>query len=259
MADETFNLTEGATPTPEGAKATEGEGKATEREGDGWTAILPKEYREKYAEQLKEFNKPRDLFDHFLELKEKVGKAIFVPAEDADEDTKKAYRKAVGVPEDGKYNLPQLSAEEKELLGDGADFESWFKATANRTELTQSQAEAFYSLYIKANAEKAKERAEAQRKESESRTDALNKLWGSKTTENFELAKRTFAKYATPEFVAWCVSNKLDTHPEMVQVFYNIALRTADDRGTSSTIGGEQKERKGLHYDSLNKLYPPED
>lgn len=254
-----FNLTAGAGTEPgEGAKATEPGTPATPQ-GDGWTAILPKEYREKYAEHLKGYAKPKDLFDDFLQLKEKVGKAIFVPAEDADEETKKAYRTALGVPADGKYKLAALTDEEKTLVGDAESFSQWFTEAAAKTELTQAQAESFYRLYLTANVERARERAEADKREADSRTEALNKLWGSKAKENFELAKRAFAKYATPEFVSWCIKNKMDTHPEMVQVFHNIAIRTADDRGTSSTIGGKQKERKGLHYDSLNKLYPPEE
>lgn len=225
--------------------------------GEGWTAILPKEYREKYAEQLKGFAKPKDLFDAYIANSDKLKGAIFRPGENATDEEKKAYLKALGVPD--KYTLPTLTEEQKGYLGDVESFEKFFTEAAAKTDMTQAQAEAFYNLYVGANVQRAKE---AQAKEAQilqERADTLNKEWGDAAKGNFELARRAFTKYATKEFAEYCEKQGLGTNPDFIRVFYEIAKRVSGDPGTERTPGNIQEERKGLHYDSLNERFKPRD
>lgn len=223
------------------------QGNEPEAKGDGWTAILPKEYREKYAEQLKGFAKPKDLFDAYIANADKLKGAIFRPGENATDDERKAYLKALGVPD--KYKLPKVADADKDYLGDVDSFNKWFTEAAGKTDMTQAQAEAFYNLYVGANVQRAKDAAAAREKVLQERADTLNKEWGDKATENFEKSKRAFAKYSTPEFVKFVEDNDLGTNPDFIRVFYKIAQKVSGDPGTERTTGQVEGERRGLHYD----------
>jgi len=227
-----------------------------EAKGGGWYAILPKDYQEKYAEQLKGFAKPKDLFDAYLSGQEKLKGAIVKPGENATDEERKAYLKALGVPD--KYSLPKVGDEDKGYLGDVDGFNKWFEETAAKVDMTQEQAEAFYNLYVSANVQRAKDAAEARAKLEQEQADELNKEWGDKAKENFELSKRAFARYATPEFVKFVDANKLGTDPNFIRVFYEISQRISGDRGTDRTPGGTPaEERKGLKY-NLDDRFPPQ-
>ena len=223
------------------------QGNEPEAKGDGWTAILPKEYREKYAEQLKGFAKPKDLFDAYIANADKLKGAIFRPGENATDDERKAYLKALGVPD--KYKLPKVADADKDYLGDVDTFNKWFTEAAGKTDMTQAQAEAFYNLYVGANVQRAKDAQAERAKVEQERADALNKEWGDKAKENFELAKRAFKKYATPEFAESVEAKGFGTDPDFIRVFYKIAQKVSGDPGTERTTGQVEGERRGLHYD----------
>ena len=223
-----FNLTEAVDEVKGDAVAPQGEpnSKPSEPEGKGWYAILPKDYQEKYADELKGFAKPKDLFDAYLANSEKLKGAVVKPGENATDEERRAYLKALGVPD--KYSLPKLGDEDKGYLGDVDGFNKWFEDAAAKTDMTQEQA------------------------------DELNKEWGDRAKENFELSRRAFARYATPEFVKFVEGNKLGTNPDFIRVFYEIAQRVSGDRGTEHTPGNTPaEERKGLHYD-LDDRFPPQ-
>ena len=227
-----------------------------ESKGGGWYAILPKDYQEKYADQLKGFAKPKDLFDAYLANNEKLKGAIVKPGENATEDERKAYLKALGVPD--KYSLPKLGEEDKGYLGDVDSFNKWFEESAAKVDMTQEQAEAFYNLYVGANVQRAKDAAAARAKLEQEQADELNREWGDRAKENFELSKRAFAKYATPEFVKFVEGNRLGTDPNFIRVFYEISQRISGDRGTEHTPGKPaEEERKGLKY-NLDDRFPPQ-
>ena len=94
LTTEAVDEVKGDAVTPQGEPNT----KPSEPEGKGWYAILPKDYQEKYADELKGFAKPKDLFDAYLSGKEKLKGAIVKPGEGASDDERKAYLKALGVP-----------------------------------------------------------------------------------------------------------------------------------------------------------------
>ena len=242
------------------AKPKGGEPKPAQNEpdgkGGGWVSVFPKDYQEKYADQLKGFAKPKDLLDAYLANSEKLKGAIIKPGENATDEERKAYLKALGVPD--KYTLPEVSKEDKGYL-EGLDvYNKFFKETAAKIGLTQEQAETFYKLYIGANVQRTKDALAARERTIKERADALDREWGDKTPERFELAKRAFKKYATPEFVEAVKAKDLETDPSFIKVFYEISQKIGGDRGTSSTPGTPQaEEHKGLNYDVLNDRYPP--
>ena len=251
-----FNLTTEAVDPKQGeAVAPQGEPSPQkgEPEGKGWYAILPKDYQEKYAEELKGFAKPKDLFDAYLANSEKLKGAVVKPGENATDEERKAYLKALGVPD--KYSLPKLGDEDKGYLGDVDGFNRWFEEAAAKTDMTQAQCEAFYNLYVSANVQKAREQAEARARLEQEQADELNREWGDRAKENFELSKRAFKKYATPEFAKFIESNGLGTNPAFIRVFHTIAQRVSGDPGTERTVGQEESVKKGLHYD-LEDRFP---
>lgn len=253
-----FNLTEAVDEVKGDAVAPQGEpnSKPSEPEGKGWYAILPKDYQEKYAEQLKGFAKPKDLFDAYLANSEKLKGAVVKPGENATDEERRAYLKALGVPD--KYSLPEVGKEDAGYLGDVDSFNKWFEDAAAKTDMTQAQCEAFYNLYVSANVQRAKDAQAARARLEQEQADELNKEWGDRAKENFELSRRAFARYATPEFVRFVEGNKLGTNPDFIRVFYEIAQRVSGDRGTEHTPGNAPaEERKGLHYD-LDDRFPPQ-
>lgn len=250
-----FNLTtEAVDPKPDDAVGNEPSAAKGEPEGKGWYAILPKDYQEKYADELRGFAKPKDLFDAYLANSEKLKGAVVKPGENATDEERRAYLKALGVPD--KYSLPELGKEDAGYLGDVEGFNKWFEDAAAKTDMTQAQCEAFYNLYVSANVQRAKDAEAARARLEQEQADELNREWGDRAKENFELSKRAFARYATPEFVRFVEGNRLGTNPEFIRVFYEIAQRISGDRGTDRTPGtGKEEERRGLHYD-LEERFP---
>jgi len=105
----------------------------------GWRAGLPTELQ--HHEWLKDFTKVGDFATAAIEVKERMDKAITPPGENATEDERKAYLKALGVPESSDGYTFDLSKIPKDLeLNE--EIVTWLRGVAHKNNLTQPQAEA---------------------------------------------------------------------------------------------------------------------
>lgn len=222
----------------------------------GWTSIFPKEDREKYKDVIKSFEKPKDLLANYIELSKKQERAILQPGEDATEEEKRAYLKALGVPEDVKgYELPKMNKELAGQLGDVKSFNEWFASTAHALDMTKAQAEGFYKKYVEALTEKAKESADEIKAQAAERAGSLKKEWGDKTDGNFELARRAFRQFADDEFSQFMAETHLAEDPRMIKVFYNISQKISDDTHEPGSLTGDEPEEGGLKYPHIREKY----
>lgn len=214
---------------------------ANETSRDGWTSIFPKEDREKFGEALKRFAKPKDLLAEYGRLAEREKNSVIMPGENATEDEIKAYRKALGVPDEAKgYDLPEIGANKA--------FDEWYRTTAHTANLTKSQAKKFYELYLQEDRRQLDEAKAMRAKRAEANTEALKKEWGEKADENYELAKRAFKEYGDDDLATLMKENGLESDPRLIKVFYGIARATMGDRGTEGTLYHDKEQSPGLHY-----------
>ncbi len=223
----------------------------------GWTSIFPKEYLEKHKELLSGLEKPRHLFDRYLEMSEKQKAAIIQPGEDATDDERKSYLKALGVPESkDQYELPKLDKAVEESLGDVKGFNEWYKDAAHSFDMTKAQAEGFYKLYVDAVTERTKGMEEARSREAVAKTEALKKEWGDKSDGNFELAKRAFKSFTDDEFNGFMKESGLAEDPRMIKVFYKIAQKISGDTLEPGSLNGDFPEADGLRYPAIREKFP---
>lgn len=216
--------------------------KAAETSTDGWTSIFPKEDREKYGETLKKYAKPKDLLAEYVRLMEREKKSVVLPDDSSSEEDLKAYRKALGVPEDADgYSLPKSNAED--------EFKDWYKATAFSAGMTKAQAKKFFEAYLAEDARRAEEAVKAKEKRAEESTIALKKEWGDTADANYALAKRAFKEYGDAGFRSLVKENNLESDPRLIKTFYGIARKTMGDRGTEGSLYHEKEHSTGLHYD----------
>jgi len=240
----------------EGSAEAEPESK-TESELAGWTSIFPKDYLEKHKELLKGLEKPKNLFDKYLELSEKQKSALIQPSEKATEEEKKAYLKALGVPESkDAYELPEIDKAKAKLLGDVKGFETWFKDTAHALDMTKAQAKGFYSKYIESVAGRAESIASAKEKQAEERAAALEAEWGDRTEGNYELAKRAFKALVDEDFTDFLKQYGIGDDPRIVKAFYKISRKIGGDTLEPGSLNpGISEPGTKLQYPGIRKKY----
>lgn len=150
--------TTSTTPPGEGNEGTASAG----GESLGWRAGLPAELRD--HEWLKGFSKVGEFATAALELKGRADKAIVPPGEQATEEERTAYYKALGVPDtvDG-YTFDSAQVPEGFKLTD--EVTAWVKDFAHKNHLTGAQAQGL--LVEMANRANGALRAQAQADQQE--------------------------------------------------------------------------------------------
>ena len=233
-----------------------GSGDVTESDLAGWTSIFPKEQLEAYKDLLSGSNKPRDFLEKVAGISEKAKAAIIPPGEDATDEERSAYLKALGVPDSGEgYEFKAIPKELESQLGDIKSFNEWFRETAHSLDMTKAQAEMFYSKYLESVGERTATQKEAREKLSAERTAAIKKAWGDNADGNFELAKRAVQTFADEEFNSFLSETGLAEDPRMISMFYNVAQKIGGDTFELGSLSGEPENKGGLHYTSIRRRF----
>ena len=222
----------------------------------GWMSSLPDSH--KSNERFAQFKEAPAVWDKFDSLLQAEGKAIVIPDEKATDEQKAAFYTKIGRPEtmDG-YKITKPADLPEGLPYDPA-LEGAFKKFAFDNGLSAAQAEKFYSWYFglaKNGYDAAQQKETAARAESESK---LKTDWGAKFDGNKEIAVRafkTFGKDAVDLLETAKVGNvKLGDHPAFLKVFYEIGLKTMDDKATGGNESGGSIEDS--EKTAADKMFP---
>ena len=215
-------------------------------------------------EVLTQFESISALGKAHLETVGKLKKSVTVPAEDASDEEKAAYRKAMGVPEKPTdYKLEQLELPKGATENEA--FKTAFLEEAHNRGLTQDQVAGFYKWYT---AETAKTAVENLRVVKTSQADAEKELrdaWGGRYDRNLALTFRGLAPYAErfPDLKVALGKSGLGNHVGFIMLLSRLGELEADHKfvdgqHTSVPVGGEVGQRSteelaGIMYPDQGK------
>lgn len=156
-------------------------------ERGGWRDTIAPEYR-KIADK---FVTPADVVRSYAELERKLGSAVHVPGEQADEAERARFYERIGRPkrvEDYAIDVPADLPEALQPDETGEGRQRRFLEHAHRAGLTRNQAQAAINWYY---SELANEHAQTGRTRGESFAQAeasLRSEWGATTTAMSNMA-----------------------------------------------------------------------
>lgn len=205
-----------------------------------WKAQLKKELQTN--EILDRFDDISSLAEGFLGFEAKKDRLLEIPAADATDDVKGAFRAKLGVPakpEDYKLDTPELP---KELgLKWSPEAEAGFRKLALEAGLNNDQAKALLAFdtartvaRVKAVQDAQKAAVEAVAKEAKAHLSKLETDWGAKFKENSTKAVETMAKVTEPDFLKLMESAKLPDgtkfrdHPLTAKFFFDMAQNVGE-------------------------------
>jgi hypothetical protein len=204
------------------------------------------------AEKFQEFNGKIDGY-----VKEKILKDFIPrPKENATEEEKTAFYKALGRPESkDEYKF------EKVTLPAGAEkvydptIEPWFKDVAFQIGLSKEQAGFLYKSYAESFVNRFNQAKVAAEQTMQAGVEQLKADWGKKLDENILVAARAVERFGGPNFKKYLDETGKGNDPRFVKTFYEIGKAIVDDklvlgRPQSST---EAREPGILKYPSMEK------
>ncbi len=229
-----------------------------EENGLGWRAALTPEYQE--HEFVKGHAGPNDFVKWAIEGKEqavgteteltaaktRLESAIFKPGENATEEEKTVFRKALDVPEGaGDYEFPVTEGIENDPR-----MVTWAQGVFHKVALSKEQAGYIggewnkfrASLIVEEEKEAKKERAKAEGVlKEELKTEEAYK-------EGVALISRLLGEVATPEEITWLQESKMGDHPVLVKLLLKLAKKTGEDDSPPGRKGGEGDDKIGFAY-----------
>ena len=203
--------------------AADGKG-ASEAKHPAWMAQLGNVEAEK-AEKLSKFEKIGDLANNYLELEKKLGSSLVKPGDDASDEEREAFYRALGKPE---------SADKYSIEGDNAEM---FRKMAYENNLTDEQAKTFYKALLDVgNNAIAQQKAafDAQAKDTQA---ALQKEYGKDYPTKIEMLKRGVAAYGGEKMGAKLQQAGLLGDYDVVKMFILLGEQSAEAGSPGNTKG----------------------
>lgn len=219
---------------PNGNEGDAGQGKSDNDNGKGgevqhpaWMNQINSELMKdaEKAGKLSKFEKLSDLASAYLEAEGKLGSSIVKPGENASDEERRAFYKALGVPD---------AADKYSIEGDDAKM---FREMAFKNNLTDEQAKAFYkSLQEVGNNAIAAQKAafDAQAKDTQA---ALQKEYGKDYQTKIEMLKRGVATYGGEKLGAKLQQAGLLGDYEVVKMFILLGEQSAEAGSPGNTKG----------------------
>lgn len=172
------------------------------------------------------------------------GNSIPKLPENATDEQKKAYFKAIGVPEKPtEYEFPKT---------DGADHDprmiEWAQKTFHDAHLSKEQGALIGKAWNGFMAEMVKAQTDADTKGRQEAEATLKKELGDKYAETVELTARLLKETATPEELKFLQDSKLGNHPALVRLIAKLAAKTGEDSTSRGTPARGAAPKVGMNY-----------
>ena len=213
----------------EGSKGA-ADGKGSETQHPAWMNQINSELIKdaEKAGKLSKFEKLSDLASAYLEAEGKLGSSIVKPGENASEEERRAFYKALGVPD---------AADKYSIEGDDAKM---FREMAFNNNLTDEQAKALYKSLqeVGNNAIAAQKAAFAQ--QAQDTQAALQKEYGKDYQTKIEMLKRGVATYGGEKMGAKLQQAGLLGDYDVVKMFILLGEQSAEAGSPGNTKGKAQ-------------------
>lgn len=184
------------------------------------------------AEKLGKFGKISDLATKYLELEGKLGNTLVKPGDDASDEEKEAFYRALGKPE---------SADKYSIEGENAEL---FREMAYKNNLTDEQAKALYAS-VKQAGENALAQMQANyQQQAKATQEALQSEYGKDYPKKIEMLKRGVKAYGGEAVGAKLQQAGLLADPDIVKMFILLGEQ-------SSEAGAPNKSEKTDGYKSI--------
>ena len=229
-------MSNGAQPgtKPNGNEGDAGQGKSDNDNGKGgevqhpaWMNQINSELMKdaEKAGKLSKFEKLSDLASAYLEAEGKLGSSIVKPGENASDEERRAFYKALGVPD---------AADKYSIEGDDAKM---FREMAFKNNLTDEQAKAFYkSLQEVGNNAIAAQKAAFDQQAKDTQA-ALQKEYGKDYQTKIEMLKRGVATYGGEKMGAKLKQAGLLGDYDVVKMFILLGEQSAEAGSPGNTKG----------------------
>lgn len=242
---ETTTEGQGGSPTPEGdQQQTAG---TTTTQAPKWTAQLPTDLKD--HEWLNQFGTIGDLGKAALDLKGKADGAIKVPGDDATEEQKAEFRKALGVPEKPEgYELEVPDTADQGLV-------TWYRDTAHHLGLSAAQATSLFQSYNGMVAQKIQAAQEARETALAADMEAIKTEWGDNYEANAEVVRRAQEKFGNSDvFKQFLTQHNAENNPVLVRFFFEVGKAMLDDKAAGGSMPPRTERKPGMNYTTMDQF-----
>ena len=206
--------------------------------------------------KLKEFKTIDELANRFMTLSEEYEKAksgIKVPGEDATEEEKKAFLKALGVPSDVKEYKKVDSELPKGIELREEQFEA-LKEYALKAGMTQKQFESVQKWYADAAKKEYEETAKRISEEKEKTEAHFKNIWGDQYDANVKLMQRGIKALGGDKLMHKLNVTGIGNDPDVISFLVEKGRQESGEPLLDGT-GGKSKQNDGmLHYPSMEGM-----
>lgn len=241
----------------------------------GWKAALPDDL--KNHELIKDFTKPGEAIQAFVDLKKGTEGMVRIPDENATAEVKAAFSKALGRPDTAESYTFTKPENLPDGMGYSSEQETLFKTVFHELDLSDSQASKLWAKYHEVAVQgyelDTKTKADTAGVEQKAFDDAVNSLkdtWkGDAFKVNTERAHRifkgTFENEADNEAAKTFLEETkvnglaLGDHPIFLRIFERFATKMGDDSinaGPGSGAGGELSDEEKAKKMFPNTTFP---
>ena len=219
---------------PDGNTGDAGQGKSDNDTGKGsevqhpaWMSQINDELKSnaEKAGKLSKFEKLSDLASAYLEAEGKLGSSIVKPGENASEEERRAFYKALGVPD---------AADKYSIEGDEAKL---FREMAFKNNLTDEQAKAFYASLKEVGNNALETQKQAFEQQAHDTQAALQKEYGKDYQTKIEMLKRGVATYGGEKMAAKLQQAGLLGDYDVVKMFILLGEQSQEAGSPGNTKG----------------------
>ena len=230
--------------TEEETNPTEGNSEVQDNKDPGYMAAVKADLRDKYGDELRQYENINPIIEDYFTLKAKSSEAIIKPKEDATEEEVALYKEKMGIPKGAdEYELD----DPPEILGDQKEFDGWYKDMALEANLTKDQAKVVYAKWNELQAT-AIEKQNLEVKETEK---ALRKELGS-DYEGAMANVGTILQQAGQDFVDYLTDTGIGNDPRFLKAMAKLGAVVSED-----SIGlTKSKDPTGSSLSLAQRLYP---
>jgi hypothetical protein len=219
----------------------------------GWRAALPDELKQN--EVLSQYTNIGEVSRDFLKLKEESASMLKKPDENATEEEKTAFYRALGVPEKpDEYEIKRPDGMPEGYTYD-EKFEAQFREVALKHKLSKGAVEGVYSDMMKYIFSEHEAAAKTLQEEDKKLETELKTSWGADYDSNVQKSERAMAKFGEEEGVKLLEEAGLKNHPAIRKLFHRIYEAIDEDVFATGSKGDTPKVKRtisGLPYLNFN-------
>ena len=233
-------------------KYTEAGNKISEYEGRLKNALFIPE-ADAPPEKLQEFQGKIDGF-----VKEKILKDyIPKPKENASDEEKSAYYKAIGRPDAPEaYEFPKVELPEALAKSLDPEAEKAFRGDAYAMGLNKEQAGFLYKQFMERNVARFNQSMQLIEQARQDGALALKTEWGGKFDENAAIANKAMEKFLSPALKAKLEAAGVGNDPDVAKFFHALGTQLVGDtliRSDGVINPHEAREPGKLHYKTMEQ------